>query len=190
MIYLEIFWSFVQIGLFSIGGGLVTLPLIQNQVVDLHGWLTLDEFADVVTVSEMTPGPIAINAATFVGARVGGAAGAVIATFGFIFPSLFITSVLAYVYMKYNKLTFIKAALSGLRPAVVGLISYAGLSILMLAFFRGGSFSLQVGDINIFAVILFAVCIFLLRKYKAHPILILGAAGVVGGVFYGITGLG
>ncbi|PKM62940.1 MAG: chromate transporter [Firmicutes bacterium HGW-Firmicutes-21] len=190
MIYLEIFWSFFQIGLFSIGGGLVTLPLIQNQVVNLHGWLTLDEFADVVTVSEMTPGPIAINAATFVGARVGGAAGAVIATFGFIFPSLIITSVIAYLYLKYNKFGYLKAILSGLRPAVVGLIASAGLSILILAFFRGGGFPSDLSDINFFAVILFAVCLFILRKYKAHPILVLAVAGAAGGVFYSVFGLG
>lgn len=80
MIYLKLFWSFFQIGLFSVGGGYAAMPLIQNQVVDLHQWLSMQEFADIVTIAEMTPGPIAINAATFVGTRVTGLAGAIAAS--------------------------------------------------------------------------------------------------------------
>ena len=82
MIYLELFWSFFQIGLFSIGGGYAAMPLIQNQVVDIHPWLTMTQFADIMTIAEMTPGPIAINSATFVGIQVAGLPGAVIATVG------------------------------------------------------------------------------------------------------------
>ena len=80
MIYLELFWSFFQIGLFSIGGGYAAMPLIQNQVVDVHPWLTMTQFADIMTIAEMTPGPIAINSATFVGIQVAGLPGAVIST--------------------------------------------------------------------------------------------------------------
>ena len=80
MIYLELFWSFFQIGLFSIGGGYAAMPLIQNQVVDIHPWLTMTQFADIMTIAEMTPGPIAINSATFVGIRVAGFPGAIVAT--------------------------------------------------------------------------------------------------------------
>ena len=87
MIYLELFWSFFQIGLFSIGGGYAAMPLIQNQVVDIHPWLTMTQFADIMTIAEMTPGPIAINSATFVGIQVAGLPGAVIATVGCVFPS-------------------------------------------------------------------------------------------------------
>ena len=82
MIYLELFWSFFQIGLFSIGGGYAAMPLIQNQVVDIHPWLTMTQFADIMTIAEMTPGPIAINSATFVGIQVAGLPGAIIATVG------------------------------------------------------------------------------------------------------------
>ena len=98
MIYLELFWSFFQIGLFSIGGGYAAMPLIQNQVVDIHPWLTMPQFADVMTIAEMTPGPIAINAATFVGIQIAGFPGAIIATVGCIFPSCVIVMTLAYVY--------------------------------------------------------------------------------------------
>ena len=87
MIYLELFWSFFQIGLFSIGGGYAAMPLIQNQVVDIHPWLTMTGFADIMAIAEMTPGPIAVNAATFVGIQVAGLPGALIATIGCIFPS-------------------------------------------------------------------------------------------------------
>ena len=86
MLYLQLFWSFFQIGLFSIGGGYAAMPLIQNQVVDLHHWLTLSEFTDLITISQMTPGPIAINSATFVGIRIGGVGGALVSTLGCILP--------------------------------------------------------------------------------------------------------
>ena len=100
MLYLQLFWSFFQIGLFSIGGGYAAMPLIQNQVVDLHHWLTLSEFTDLITISQMTPGPIAINSATFVGIRIGGVGGALVSTLGCILPSLIIVMTLAYFYTK------------------------------------------------------------------------------------------
>ena len=100
MIYLQLFLSFLQVGMFSIGGGYAAMPLIQSQVVVENSWLTMKEFTDLVTIAEMTPGPIAINAATFVGIRVSGFGGALAATFGSIFPALIIVSVLAYVYFK------------------------------------------------------------------------------------------
>ena len=115
MIYLKLFWSFFQIGLFSVGGGYAAMPLIQNQVVDLHQWLSMQEFADIVTIAEMTPGPIAINAATFVGTRVTGLAGAIAATVGCILPSCIIVLTLAYFYYKYQGATLIKGILQGLR---------------------------------------------------------------------------
>ncbi|MFR2464707.1 MAG: chromate transporter [Clostridia bacterium] len=140
MIYLELFWSFVQIGLFSIGGGYAALPIIQRQVVEVHPWLTMTEFADVLTISQMTPGPIAINSASFVGIRIAGIGGAIVATVGCVLPSLVIVLLLAFIYYRYRKLTVIQGILDGLRPAVVGLIASAGLSILILAFWNGNLF--------------------------------------------------
>ena len=92
MIYLQLFLSFLQVGMFSIGGGYAAMPLIQNQVVTSHSWLTMSEFTDLITIAEMTPGPIAVNSATFVGIRIAGIPGALIATFGCILPSCIIVS--------------------------------------------------------------------------------------------------
>ncbi|HCS10223.1 MAG TPA: chromate transporter, partial [Clostridiales bacterium] len=101
MIYLEIFLSFFQIGLFSFGGGYAALPLIEAQVLEIHNWLTVEEFADLLTISQMTPGPIAINASTFVGTKIAGLPGAVIATIGCVTPSCIIVLILSYYYFKY-----------------------------------------------------------------------------------------
>ena len=102
MIYLELMFSFLYIGLFSIGGGYATMPLIQEQVVERHHWLTMEEFADVIAISQMTPGPIAINSATFTGIRIAGIFGAIAATIGCILPSLVIVLSLAFLYYRYQ----------------------------------------------------------------------------------------
>ena len=133
MVYLELLWSFIQIGLFSIGGGYAAMPLIQHQVVDLHPWLTMNQFADIMTISEMTPGPIAINCATFVGIQVAGIPGAIVATVGCVLPSCIIVLLLAVVYYRFRGLSLVQGVLKGLRPAVVAMIASAGLSLLILA---------------------------------------------------------
>lgn len=181
---LQLFWSFFQVGLFSIGGGLAAMPLIQNQVVDLHHWLTLTEFADLITIAEMTPGPIAINSATFVGIRIAGIEGAVIATLGCILPSCIIVSVLAWIYFKYKDLTIIRGVLSGLRPAVVALIASAGLTILTLAVWGQKGFSFNVSSINFISITLFIASIFILRRWKPNPIAVMFGSGVIGGAIY------
>ena len=140
MIYLELLWSFMQIGLFSIGGGYAAMPLIQNQVVDVHPWLTMQEFADIMTIAEMTPGPIAINAATFVGTQVAGLPGAVLATVGCVLPSCVIVLTLAYVYYRFRGLTMVQGVLAGLRPAVIAMIGSAGISLLILALYGDAIF--------------------------------------------------
>lgn len=183
MIYLQLFWSFFQVGLFSIGGGYAALPLIENQVVKIHPWLTMTEFTDLITISQMTPGPIAINAATFVGTRFAGIWGSIIATVGCITPSCIIVLLLAHFYYQYSNLSAIEGALSGLRPAVVALIASAGLSILVSTFWETG-FSFDVSAINIKAVGIFAVSLFILRKYKCNPIYVMTGAGIVGLIVY------
>lgn len=130
MIYLQLFLSFLQIGAFSFGGGYAAMPLIQSQVVDLHGWLTMKEFTDLVTIAEMTPGPIALNAATFVGTRIAGTGGALLATFGCILPSCILVPLLAYVYERNRRGALMQGTLAGLRTAVVALIASAALSML------------------------------------------------------------
>lgn len=111
MIYLELFLSFFQIGLFSFGGGYAAMSLIQKQVVDAHGWLSMKEFADVITISQMTPGPIGVNSATFVGTRIGGLPGAITATMGVVCPSCIIVLILAFIYYKYRGLSTVQGIL-------------------------------------------------------------------------------
>ena len=138
MLYWQLFVSFFQIGLFSFGGGMAAVPLIQQQVVNGHGWLTMSEFTDLITIAEMTPGPIAVNSSTFVGMRIAGIPGALVATFSCIAPACLIVSLLAWLYFKYQNLAYIQGTLAGLRPAVVALIASAGVSILSLAVFGDG----------------------------------------------------
>lgn len=180
MIYIQLFVSFLQVGLFSVGGGYAAMPLIQNQVVELHPWLTLQEFTDLITIAEMTPGPIAVNSATFVGIRIAGIPGAVVATLGCITPSLILVSLLAYVYTRYRDLSLLQSVLACLRPVVVALILGAGLSILAMVLFNEAAPALDTVDwIGAGSFILAFV---LLRRFKWNPILTMclcGAAGLV-----------
>ena len=184
-IYLELLWSFFQIGLFSIGGGYAAMPLIEHQVVDLHGWLNMTQFADIVTISQMTPGPIAINSATFVGTRVAGLPGAIVATVGCVLPSCIIVLFLAFLYERYRGLGVVQGILAGLRPAVVALIASAGLSLLALALCGEGSGSVE--HIQWLSVAIFAVGFVILRKWKPDPILVMVASGAAGLVLYSLV---
>ena len=175
MIYLQLFWSFLQIGLFSIGGGYAAIPLIQAQVVQNHAWLNMSEFTDLITIAEMTPGPIAVNSATFVGIRIAGIPGALIATFGCILPSLFIVSLLAFIYYRYKKLSVLQSVLASLRPAVVALIASAGISILLQVALGGQE--LTMANLNFIGLALFAAAFVLLRKFKWNPILVMCLCG-------------
>ena len=127
MIYLQLFISFLQIGMFSFGGGYAAMPLIQGQVVTLHHWLSMEEFTDLITISQMTPGPIAVNSATFVGIKIAGIPGAIVATFGCILPSCVIVTLLAKLYLKYRNMGMLQGILGSLRPAVVAMIASAGI---------------------------------------------------------------
>lgn len=104
MIYLQLFFSFLQIGMFSFGGGYAAMPLIREQVVSCHGWLDMGEFTNLITISQMTPGPIAINSATFVGTKIAGIPGAVVSTLGCILPSCILVTLLAWLYLKYQEM--------------------------------------------------------------------------------------
>ncbi len=184
MIFLELFLVYFQIGLFAFGGGYAAMPLIQNLVVEGKGWLTMAEYADLTTIAEMTPGPIAVNSATFVGQKMAGLPGAIVCTFGCILPSLIIVLTLAYFYTKYRNLKLVKDVLGELRPAVVAMIAGAGLTILLLAFF-GTSALNEIGkEIRWIEIGLFAVSLFLLRKYKANPIMIIFGTAVAGTLLY------
>ena len=177
MIYLQLFLSFLQIGALSFGGGYASMPLIEAQIVTSHGWLTMTEFSDLVTIAEMTPGPIAVNAATFVGTKVAGVLGALVATAGCILPACVLVTLIARLYLKYRNLTVLQSVLGSLRPAVVAMIASAGLTILMNAFC--GSRTVVLANTNYVMVAIFLLSFVLLRKTKLSPIAVMVLAGVL-----------
>lgn len=187
MIYLKLFLSFLQIGCFSFGGGYAAMPLIQEQVVTLNHWLTLDAFTDLVTISQMTPGPIAINAATFVGTQIAGPGGALVATMGCILPSCIFVTLLAFIYTKYRNLSLLQGTLGALRPAVVALIANAGITILVSAFFRNKTISFTGGNVEFRMILYFIVAMILLRKVKLNPILVMVLCGGFEVGYYTLT---
>ncbi len=178
MIYLQLFLSFLQIGLFSFGGGYAAMPLIQGQVVTNHGWLTMAEFTDLITISQMTPGPIAVNSATFVGLKIAGIPGAIVATAGCILPSCIIVTILAWLYLKYRKMDLLQGVLRSLRPAVVAMIASAGMLILKSAFW-GSEETFSLTETEWSMVVIFGICVLLLRKPKMNPIWVMVLAGVM-----------
>lgn len=194
MIYLKLFWAFFQIGLFSFGGGYAAVPLIQSQIVENNQWMEMSQFADLITIAEMTPGPIIVNSATFVGQQIAGLPGAIICTLGSVMPSLLIVLILSWVYMKFRNLGTVQGILTGLRPAIVALIASAGLSLLVLALFNSSLSEILLSQIEMsksvlqdFRVVeglLFVVSLFLLRKYKVNPIVIIFGSGIAGAIVY------
>ncbi|WP_343249607.1 chromate transporter [Diplocloster hominis] len=179
---LSLLYSFLQIGFFSIGGGYATIPLIRQQVIDLHAWLTMQEFTDIITISQMTPGPLAVNTSTFVGMRIAGLGGAAAATFGCIISGYIISLFLYRFFKKHQQTSWIQPVLSGLKSASVGLIASCALTIVALAF-QSDTKALGL-PLNLTAVVLFALSFFALRKWKIHPILLMALCGLAGIFLY------
>lgn len=173
MIYWQLFLAFLQIGMFSFGGGYAALPLIQEQVMK-YGWLSNAEFTDLITISQMTPGPIAVNSATFVGIRIGGVGGALAATLGCILPSCILVMGLAWLYLRYRKLSMLQNVLETLRPAVVAMIAAAGVSIMITAFWNG---PISADTVKIDSILIFAAAVYLLKKKNMNPILVMVLSG-------------
>ena len=174
MIYLELFWTFFLIGAFTFGGGYAMLPLIQIEVVN-KGWLANEAVVNFIAVSESTPGPFAINMATYVGSEMGGILGAACATLGVVMPSFVIILTVAKCYDRFKNSKLVKGAMSGLNPAVIGMIGTAVLSIGRTVFVQPGL---------LFSAALFAAMAVLAFK-KVHPIIIIcisAAAGIAAGM--------
>ena len=163
------------------------MPLIQNQVVDILSCLTMTQFADIMTIAEMTPGPIAINSATFVGIQVAGLPGALIATIGCVFPSCVIVVTLAYIYYRFRSLNMVQGVLSGLRPAVIAMIASAGISLLIMAFYGQRTLPKDLASLDVIAVIIFAIGFFVLRKWKPNPLWVMAGSGVAGIILYSLV---
>lgn len=192
MIYFELLCSFLMIGLFSFGGGYGMLSVIQGEVVARHAWLTASEFTDIVAVSQMTPGPIGINSATYVGYTAvfnatGNEAlavlGSLVASLAVMLPSIVLMLIVSRFFMKYSKHRNVEAVFRVLRPAVVGLIASAALLLMTEENFGSPTDTpLQFWV----SVALFIGAFVAMKFFKVSPILILLLAGVFGGVFYGL----
>ena len=183
-----IFVSFLKIGMFTFGGGYAMLPLIERELITKRKWIEQKEFLDLLTLAQSVPGPIAVNSATFVGIRIAGFPGALIATLGCILPSLIVVTILAHVYYKYKGAKALDTVLACLRPVVVALIAAAGLNILRHVLF--GDSALALSSIDWIGAVLFAGAFFALRKFKTNPILTMalcGAGGLIAGLIFRIT---
>lgn len=188
MIYLQLFLSYFQIGLFSIGGGHAALPMVSSMLVDQRGWLTLKEFADMVTISIMAPGTVALNTATFVGFKMGGLLGAIVAVLSCILPAFVIIIILSYLFKKYCNLPVVNGILNGVRPAVTGLIASAGLTILFLALFDTRVIT-EIKSIDIIALFIAIVSFIMLKWKKLNPVLVIFIAGAMGIAAYGLQNI-
>lgn len=171
-VLMELFISFFKIGAFSFGGGYAMLPLIKEEVIEIHKWLTNAEFIDIVAISEMTPGPIAINTATFLGYRVSGLAGSIVSTFAVVLPSFIVMSLIIHFLFKFKNSPYSDWFFTGIRPIVLGLIAAAGVTVAMDAFIDVKS-------------ILIAITLFYFVSFKdLSPIFAILMAGITGLILY------
>lgn len=177
MILLRLFLTFLQIGVLAFGGGYAILPFIQDLVVEKNGWLSLREIADVVTISQMTPGPIALNGATFVGTKIAGILGSIITTSAIILPQLLIMILLAKIYFLDREISFMTKIIKALRPAIVGLIFIATLDMMHASIFNG--LSIAFSNISYIALITFVVG-FVLYVKKVGMIKIITIGAILG----------
>ena len=182
MLYLQLFYTFFKIGLFGFGGGYAMLSMILGEVVTRYGWLTSQEFTDIVAISQMTPGPIGINSATYVGFTATGSVwGSIIATLAVVLPSFILMLAISKFFLKYQKHPVVEAVFSGLRPAVVGLLASAALVLM-----NAENFSSPKEDMYSFIIscLIFLVAFIGTRKYKINPILMIVACGIAGLILY------
>lgn len=179
MIYLKLFLTFLKIGAFTFGGGYAMLPLIRDAVLS-NGWVTEAEIINFIAVSESTPGPFAINMATYVGSEVGGVFGAFCSTLGVVLPSFVIILIVAKVYDKFKSSKAVAGCMTGLKPAVIGLIGAAVLSIGKTVFLPGGFTTAMFTDVSFYvSLVIFALGLILAFK-KIHPIIIICLSAVLG----------
>ncbi len=187
VLLLRLFYEFFKVGLFSIGGGLATLPFLK-EMAGRTGWFTVEQLYDMLAVSESTPGPIGVNMATYVGFTTAGVLGSVVATLGLVTPSVIIILIVALFLKSFKDNKYVKSAFYGLRPASMGLICTAGLGVLLISLFNIDLFKStgNIADLFIFkAIILFAALFALSQIFKkVHPVVWIGVAAAVGAVFH------
>ena len=193
-ILFELFYTFLKVGLFSFGGGYGMLSVIQGEVVTRHAWLTSAEFTDIVAISQMTPGPIGINSATYVGYTAAmnatgspavAVAGSLLASLAVMLPSFVIMLTISRYFMKYSKSNSVEAVFRALRPAVVGLIASAALLLMTVENFGSPTESTMQFVVS---VLLFVGAFVATYRFKVSPIVIVIVCGAIGGLFYGLAG--
>ena len=185
MIYLKLYLEFFKIGLFSVGGGLATLPFLQ-QLIYKYGWASSEELLNMIAISESTPGPIGINMATFLGYETAGVFGGILATVGIVTPSLIIIIIIAHYFTKFSEKHIVKSTFYGIRPAVAGLIGAAGFEVAKVSIFNFNKYveSRKISQVfDIKGIILFGVILFLIKKYNKHPIIYIIFAAFIGIIF-------
>lgn len=185
MIFLRLFFIFFKIGLFSIGGGLATLPFLQD-LAENYDWMTSKELIDMIAISESTPGAIGINTATFVGYKAAGIFGGVITTLGLVTPSIIIIVLIAHYFKRFNEKPLVQGAFLGIRPAVTGLIASVCFEVIKISILNIERFNLSkniIDIINIKETALFIIMMYLIYRYKKHPILYIAGAAIVGIIF-------
>ncbi len=182
MIYLQLFWEFLKIGLFAVGGGMATLPFLQRLSAS-SGWFPPSLITDMVAISESTPGPIGINMATYVGCSVAGLPGGIAATMGEVLPSIVIVVLVSMSLERFRGNRLVDSAFYGLRPAVTGLIAAAGVSVAQVAMFRVDLFQQTGALLDLFdfkKLIYFVLIFFAIKKFKKHPIVYIAFSAAVG----------
>ena len=186
LLLLRLFYEFFKVGLFSVGGGLATLPFLKEMAVRT-GWFTVQQLYDMLAVSESTPGPIGVNMATYVGFTTAGVAGSLVATLGLVTPSVIVILIVARILKSFKENKYVKNAFYGLRPASMGLICSAGIGVLLITLFNIDKFKESGAVLDLFnlkAIILFACLMALSQIFKKiHPVVWIGVAAVVGAVF-------
>lgn len=179
MIYLQLFWTYLKIGILGFGGGYAMLSMIQFEVVDNHGWMTTTEFADMVALSQMTPGPVSINIATYIGYTVGGILGSLVATAAIVLPSLLMLVLVLKFLFKHKENYIVKTTLASMKPVIAGLIFVAALIMMNPVSFPDAG--LHGNNIS---VIICAVSFAAVFWAKINPILLILASGLVGYLIY------
>lgn len=184
MIYLRLFYEFFKTGLFSVGGGLATLPFLYEMSTKT-GWFTTADIADMIAVSESTPGPIGINMSTYAGFTTGGVLGGVVASIGLAVPSVIIILIIAKFLEKFRNNRFVEGAFYGLRPASIAMITAAGLNVARVALVNMDALAAgNYGEFFLWKAILLGAAIFIAqRKLKWSPVIFIAIAAVVGIVF-------
>lgn len=189
MIFLRLFWEFFKTGLFSVGGGMATLPFLYK-MSEKTGWFTASQLADMVAVSESTPGPIGVNMATYVGFTTAGVLGSLVSTLGLITPSIIVILIIARILEKFRSNKYVDSAFYGLRPCSVGLIGAAGLLVIKISLFDVDLFreTAALSDLFKWKAIILAVVLLILTRYvkplkKLHPVVFILASAAAGIIF-------